>query len=163
MHIRMATALLLAIQVMILTRHNTRRMMMMMMMMVLLLLLLLLPSTEHPQCARTQIHGVVSIRIEMRPGREEQLRCFMRSHGLGDPIRDRDDGFLFRDEPTADVHAREAPEERLFFFAREAVDFGCLDEICAAVQVAAPFFGVACRCHSVYYPCPGIYMVGHTA
>ena len=136
---------------------------MMMMMMVLLLLLLLLPSTEHPQCARTQIHGVVSIRIEMRPGREEQLRCFMRSHGLGDPIRDRDDGFLFRDEPTADVHAREAPEERLFFFAREAVDLGCLDEICAAVQVAAPFFGVACRCQSVYCPCPGIYMVGHTA
>lgn len=73
----------------------------------------------------------------------------MRSHGLGDPVPDRDDSFFFGDETTTDVHARKAPEECLFFLAREAVDFGGLDEIRASIEVAAPFFGVACRCQSI--------------
>lgn len=39
---------------------------------------------------------------------------------------DWDDGFFFGDETTAYVHPGKAPEERLFFFSGEAVDFGGL-------------------------------------
>jgi hypothetical protein len=82
-------------------------------------------------------------------------------------VVDWDDGFFFGDEAAADVyyrsvrlartlrgerrrrggvdvctHASKAPEESLLFFPGEAVDLGGLDEVCAAIQVAAPFFRV---------------------
>lgn len=55
----------------------------------------------------------------------------------------RDYGFFFRDEATADVHSGKAPEECLFFFSGEAVYLRGLDKECTAVEVAAPFLGVA--------------------
>lgn len=100
-------------------------------------------TAENAQCLRAKVDSVIRVRVEVGLGSEEHLRCLVCSHSLGRPVVYRDDGFFFRDETAADVHARKAPEERLFFFAGEAVDFGGLDEICAAVEVAAPFFGVA--------------------
>lgn len=100
-------------------------------------------AAENAQRLRTKVDSVIRVRVKVGFGSEEHLRRLVCSHGLGRPVVYRDDGFFFGDETAADVHAREAPEERLFFFAGEAVDFSGLDEVCTAVEVAAPFFGIA--------------------
>lgn len=55
----------------------------------------------------------------------------------------RNNGFFFGNETTAHIHSGKAPEECLFFFSGEAVYLSGLDQECAAVEVTAPFFGVA--------------------
>lgn len=64
---------------------------------------------------------------QVRVYRDGSQRRKIYWRGPRRPVMDWDDGFFFGDETTAYVHPGKAPEERLFFFSGEAVDFGGLD------------------------------------
>lgn len=63
--------------------------------------------------------------------------------GFGGPFVDGDERAFERDEPAAQVHARETPEDRFFGPAAVAAQVEGLHQAGAAVEVAPPGFGRA--------------------